>query len=122
VTGRAGVVLGATLVAAIAAGCGGDKTETILVPGSLAVGAYGDLSFGDSCMGSKADLCSKETVEAVDAMTVDPPGALEVLSPGDIPADLASVWTPTGMYVLHGLAPTQATLNRRGRNRCRDRS
>ena len=97
-------------VVAIAAGCGGDKSETILVPGSLAVGAYGDLSFGDSCMGSKADLCSKETVEAVDAMTVDPPGALEVLSPGDVPGDLASIWTPTGMYVVHGLAPAHATL------------
>ncbi len=97
-------------VVAIVAGCFGDKSETLLVPGSLAVGAYGDLSFGDSCPGSKADLCSRETVEAVDAMTVDPPGALEVLSPGDVPADLASLWTPTGMYVVHGLAPAQATL------------
>lgn len=107
-TGRAGLVLASTFVATISAGCYGDKGETISVPGSLAVGAYGDLSFGDSCMGSKADLCSRETVDAVDAITVDPPGALEVLSPGDIPADLASLWKPSGMYVVHGLAPAPA--------------
>ena len=108
-TGRAGVVL-VSLVATVAAGCYGDKSETLSVPGSLAVGAYGDLSFGDSCMGSKADLCSRETVDAVDAMTVDPPGALEFLSPGDVPADLASIWTHDGMYVVHGLAPAHATV------------
>ena len=107
-TGRAGLVLASTFVATIAAGCFGDKSETISVTGSLAVGAYGDLSFGDSCMGSKADLCSRETVEAVDAITVDPPGALEVLSPGDVPAELASLWQPSGMYVVHGLAPAPA--------------
>ena len=109
-TGRAGVVLASTLVATIAAGCSGDKSEFVALPGTLAVGAYGDLSFGDGCVGSKADLCSRETVEAVDAITVDPPGALEVLSPGDVPADLASLWTPTGMYVVHGLAPAHATV------------
>ena len=109
-TGRAGLVLASTFVATIAAGCYGDKSETISVPGTLAVGAYGDLSFGDSCMGSKADLCSRETVEAVDAITIEPPGALEVLSPGDVPADLASLWTPTGMYVVHGLVPAHATV------------
>ena len=61
-------------------------------------------------MGSKADLCSRETVEAVDTMTVDPPGALEFLSPGDIPAELASLWRPSGTYVVHGLAPAHATV------------
>jgi hypothetical protein len=110
VTGRAGVVLASTFVAAIAASCTGDKTESLLVPGTLAVGAYGDLWFGDACVGSKADLCSRETVDAVDAITVDPPGALEVLTPADVPTEVATIWTPSGMYVVHGLAPAHATI------------
>jgi hypothetical protein len=108
--GRAGLVLASTFVVTMGTGCYGDKAEVISLPGTLAVGAYGDLSFGDGCVGSKADLCSRETVEAVDAMTVEPPGALEFLSPAGVPAELASVWVHYGMYVVHGLAPAHATV------------
>jgi hypothetical protein len=115
---RAGVVLASNFVATLAvatvaptlAGCTGDKSEFISVPGTLAVGAYGELSFGDACVGSKADLCSGEKVDAVDAFTIDPPGALEVLSPADASAALGSPWIAEGMYVVHGLAPAHATV------------
>ena len=110
VTGRAGVVLASTFVATVAAGCSGDKSENITVTGTLAVGAYANLSFGDACAGSKANLCSHETVDAVDSITVDPPGALEVLSPSDVPTEVATLWTPSGMYVVHGLSPARATV------------
>jgi hypothetical protein len=103
-------VLASTFVALMGTGCSGDKAESLSVPGTLAVGAYGDLSFGDACVGSKADLCSRETVEAVDAMTVEPRGALEFLSPADVPAELASIWVHDGMYVVHGLSPAHATV------------
>lgn len=76
----------------------------------MAVGAYGELSFGDVCPGSKADLCSRETVEAVDAFTVDPPQALEVVPASEVPADLLALWTHSATYMVHGLAPAHARL------------
>jgi len=104
------MVVASLVLAAGAMGCFHDKSETIEVTGTLAVGGYGNLSFGDSCPGSKADLCSRETVVAIDAFTVDPPGALEVLPASDVPADLLQLWAYQDDYVVHGLAPAHATL------------
>ncbi len=90
------------------AACSGDKAEYLTVTGSLAVGAYAQMLFGDACPGSKADLCSRETVQSIDAFTVDPPGALEILAVADIPPELYV--DPAATYAVHGLAPAQATV------------
>jgi hypothetical protein len=94
----------------VTASCIGDKSESIGVPSTLAVGAYGELTFGDSCTGSKVDLCFNDTVESVDAITVVPPQPLEVLPAGQVPADLLQLWAYKGDYVAHGLAPGHATV------------
>ena len=94
----------------VMAGCFGDKSESIQLPGTLAVGAYGEMLFGDGCPGSKADLCSRETVVAVDAFTVDPPQALEIVPASEVPADLLNLWTHTATFMVHGLAPALAKV------------
>jgi hypothetical protein len=93
-----------------AAACIGDKTEYLQVESPLAVGSYGGLLFGDMCPGSKADLCSNDTVQSIDAFTVDPPGALEILPASAVPSDLLAVWLYSGAYVLQGLAPGDVTV------------
>lgn len=98
----------AVLTSLAAAACGGDKRESLQVTGTLAVGAYAQMLFGDACPGSKADLCSYETVQSIDAFTVDPPGALEVLAVADIPPEIYV--DPAATYAVHGLAPAQAKL------------
>ncbi|HEV8201113.1 MAG TPA: hypothetical protein VGS03_13915 [Candidatus Polarisedimenticolia bacterium] len=109
-TNRFAIAVTSVGLALVMAGCFGDKSESIDAPGTLAVGAYGELLFGDVCPGSKADLCSRETVESVDSFTVDPPGALEVIPVGEVPADLLIAWVHTATYVVHGLAPGHANL------------
>ncbi len=75
------------------------------MPTALAVGTYGPVGFGDTCTGSKADLCSSETVQRIEAITVDPPGMLEIIPIDGVPADLQQVAQYETPYAVHGLAP-----------------
>src|SRR4051812_12054922 len=83
---------GAVLLVWFANGCIGDKSADLGVPDTLAVDAFGSFSFGDKCVGSKADLCSRETVRSIDVVTVDPPGFVEVVPTSAVPAELLKRW------------------------------
>jgi hypothetical protein len=107
---RTEVVVLSTFLTLVTTNCIGDKSESIGLPSTLAVGAYGELVFGDSCSGSKVDLCSNDTVESIDAMTVVPPQPLEILPASEVPADLLRLWGYKGEYVVHGLAPGHTTV------------
>jgi hypothetical protein len=107
---RTEVVVLFTFLTLVTAGCVGDKSESIRLPSTLAVGAYGELVFGDSCSGSKADLCFNDKVESVEAMTVVPPQPLEILPASEVPTDLLELWGYKGDYVVHGLAPGHTTV------------
>jgi len=93
------------VVAAVAlTGCLGDKSVTLTVETPLAVGTYGGVAFADTCMGSKVDLCSPETVQRIESITVEPPGMVEIVTVDNVPADLQQVAQFTTPYAVHALA------------------
>lgn len=98
-------VCGALVLSALAAGCFGDKSASLSVPPALAVGTYAPVTFGDACVGSKADLCSPESVQRIESITVEPAGMLEILPVEQVPADLQQVARYGSPYAAHGLAP-----------------
>lgn len=85
-------------------GCIGDKSASLTVPAPLAVGAYGPVGFGDTCAASKADLCSTETLQRLESITVEPPGMLEIVPVDQVPADLQSAVHYETSFAAHGLA------------------
>jgi len=92
------------LAALMVGGCIGDKSVTLTVPTPLGVGTYGAVGFGDACTGSKVDLCSPETVQRIESITVEPPGMLEIVPVDSVPPDLQQVARYETAYAVHALA------------------
>jgi hypothetical protein len=86
------------------AGCLGDKSASLAMPATLAVGTYSGVRYGDACTGSKADLCSSETVQRIETITIDPPGMVEIITVDQVPADLQQAAQYDTPYAVHGLA------------------
>jgi hypothetical protein len=92
------------------AGCIGDKSAYLNAPSVVAVDTYGPVDFTDACVASKADLCSTETLQKLEKITVDPPGMLEIISGNDVPADLKRVANYEMPFAMHGLVPGSGQL------------
>ncbi|MFL5306116.1 MAG: hypothetical protein ACJ8F1_12935 [Polyangia bacterium] len=96
-------VVGAVALVVVGGGCFGDNSATLTVPTVLAVGAYGAVDFRDACAGSKADLCSNESVQRIESITVEPAGMMEIIPVERVPAELQQVARYDTAYVAHGL-------------------
>ena len=81
----------------------------------LAVGADGELSFGDAWVRSKADsAAARQSTPATHSPSIAD-RARSRFSPADASAALGSPWIAEGTYVFHGLQPAQLTVwSRRG--------
>jgi hypothetical protein len=88
----------------VAVGCAGDGSAVVRVVGTMGVGTYAALDFADACQESHANLCSTETVQRLESVTVEPAGMLEVVPVNQVPTELLQVAGYQTSLAAHALA------------------
>lgn len=105
-------------LASLLTGCPSDDEASLGGPsGSLAVGAYYDVVFGDACGSSSGgkmpSLCSHERLASLDSIVSEDTGVVRIVDRQDGQDVIAP--TPGAKLAFFGVAPGKATVRAKGR-------
>lgn len=107
-----GVGLG---LAGVAGGCTGNGEAWLSAPTPLLADSFSSATLSDACVGSKADLCTRENLRSIESIESSNAAALSGISADELPAGLLGFSSEPGAVLLHALAPGKTELCVRGR-------